>query len=105
MKFKVLCPLLLLHINPDGHRSVPVVIVFTQYDRLERSKRVELRADNRDMDEFSLRNQSVREASNVFDDCLKSLRRAMFRLAVPMPHCVKVSGMFAGIVLLVLTAC
>lgn len=69
------------------------MLVFTQYDRLERSKVLELQEDYENMDETSLRTQSVKDASDAFNKCLQSVKRIMDRLRIPMPHCAKVSGM------------
>jgi hypothetical protein len=72
------------------------VLVFTQYDRLVRTKRAELEEAYGNMDETSLRNQSGKDASRAFEKCLASLQRTMMRLNVPMPNCAKVSGKLAG---------
>ena len=47
------------------------------------------------MDEVSLRDQSMKDASTAFEKCLGSLQDTMIRLNIPMPYCVPVSGMSA----------
>ncbi len=89
-------PVFTAYQSTSDYRSVPVVLVFTQYDRLVRSKKAELQEDYENMDEISLRNQSVKDASTAFEKCLQSVQRTMNRLNIPMPHCARVSGMSAG---------
>ena len=64
-----------------------------------RTKRAELEEVYGHMDETSLKNQSLRNASTAFEKCLGSLQRAMVRLNIPMPNCAKVSSKSAGIAL------
>ncbi|KAI9445970.1 hypothetical protein H4582DRAFT_2052101 [Lactarius indigo] len=71
--------------------KIPVVLVFTQYDRLVRTKKAELRERYKNMDETSLRSQSEKDATTAFKECLQSLQRILARLKVPMPHCARVS--------------
>jgi hypothetical protein len=73
------------------------VVVFTQYDRLVRTKLAELQDDlrpERAKDSAYLRAQSVEEARKSYDKCLQSLKFAMSRLKIPMPPYVTVSGEF-----------
>ena len=76
-------------------QSVPVLIVFTQYDRLVRTKEVELREEYPHMDPKRLRDLSVEEAHGAYTICLHSLQRTANRLRIPMPHHAKASGKFA----------
>ncbi|KAH9165399.1 hypothetical protein EDB89DRAFT_2233439 [Lactarius sanguifluus] len=55
--------------------QIPVVLVFTQYDRLVRSKKAELQEEHENLDENSLRNETY----------------ILGRLNIPMPHCARVS--------------
>ncbi|KAI9432389.1 hypothetical protein H4582DRAFT_2131814 [Lactarius indigo] len=71
--------------------QVPIVIVFTQYDRLVRTKEAELREDHPHMDPTRLHDRGVEEAQKAFEDCLKSLQRTMDRLGIPMPPYATVS--------------
>ncbi|KAH8986799.1 hypothetical protein EDB86DRAFT_3245998 [Lactarius hatsudake] len=71
--------------------QVPIVVVFTQYDRLVRTKEAELREDHPHMDPTRLRDRGVEEAQKAFQDCLESLKRTMNRLKIPMPRYAKVS--------------
>ncbi|KAH9015511.1 hypothetical protein EDB85DRAFT_810210 [Lactarius pseudohatsudake] len=71
--------------------QIPVVLVFTQYDRLVRSKEAELQEEHENLDEISLRNQSEKNAAIAFNECLQSLQRILGRLNIPMPHCARVS--------------
>ncbi|KAH8986813.1 hypothetical protein EDB86DRAFT_2832575 [Lactarius hatsudake] len=50
--------------------QVPIVIVFTQYDRLVRTKEAELREDHPHMDPTRLHDRGVEEARKAFQDCL-----------------------------------
>ena len=85
------------------YESVPIVIVFTQYDRLVRTKRAELKEDYPHMDDHNLDNRSVEEAWKAFERCLESLRHTMRRLNVQMPPYARVSGTFVSLRYLVLT--
>ncbi|KAH8984035.1 hypothetical protein EDB92DRAFT_1545551 [Lactarius akahatsu] len=76
--------------------QIPVVLVFTQYDRLVRSKKAELQEEHENLDEIFLRDQSEKDARDAFNKCLQSLQRTLDRMDVPMPHCARVSGMFRG---------
>ncbi|KAN0138278.1 hypothetical protein V8E53_003741 [Lactarius tabidus] len=71
--------------------SIPIVIVFTQYDRLVRTKRAELKEDHPRMDDHALDGRSVEEAWKAFEKCLQSLRQTMRRLNVQMPPYARVS--------------
>ena len=75
-------------------QSASIVIVFTQYDRLVRTKRAELKEDHQYMDDHTLDNRSVEEAGKAFEKCLQSLRQTMGRLKVQMPPYARVSGTF-----------
>jgi hypothetical protein len=81
----------------DDHQSVPLVIVFTQYDRLVRTKEAELREDYPQMDRDQLRELSLKDAQEAFDICLKSLQGSSNRLRIPMPRYARVSGAFPPI--------
>ncbi|KAH8979492.1 hypothetical protein EDB86DRAFT_3248366 [Lactarius hatsudake] len=71
--------------------QVPIVIVFTQYDRLVRTKEAELKEEHPNMDPTRLHDRGLEEAQKVFQDCLGSLKRTMNRLGIPMPRYAKVS--------------
>ncbi|KAI9433136.1 hypothetical protein H4582DRAFT_1006362 [Lactarius indigo] len=71
--------------------QVPIVIVFTQYDRLVRTKEAELREEHPHMDPTRLHDRGVEEAQKAFEDCLESLRRTTNRLGIPMPPYATVS--------------
>ena len=77
------------------HRSVPIVVVFTQYDRLVRTKEAELREEYPHMDPRGLRDLSAKEAHGAYTICLQSLQRTANRLRIPMPHHAKSSGILA----------
>jgi hypothetical protein len=72
--------------------SAPVVVVFTKYDRLLRSKKIELRGDNDHPDPEDLVRRSQEEARKVLDRCVQSLEGAMNRLETQMPRHVNVSS-------------
>ncbi|KAF5346271.1 hypothetical protein D9756_011263 [Leucocoprinus leucothites] len=71
--------------------QIPVVIVFTQYDRLVRIKTAELKEEHPNMDPATLDERSKDEARNVFEICVQSLQHTMNHLNIPMPDYVKVS--------------
>ena len=75
-------------------QSVPIVIVFNQYDRLVWTRRAELKEDCPYMDDHTLDNRSVKVAGKAFEKCLQSLRQTMGRLKVQMPPYARVSGTF-----------
>jgi len=68
-------------------KGVPLVLVFTQYDRLERTKKFQLRA-NEEIKESDRPERSKKDADKAFEDCLKSLR---LKPGTPMPTYAKVS--------------
>jgi hypothetical protein len=72
--------------------SAPVVVVFTKYDRLIRSKKIELKGDNDNLDLEYLNKRSKEEARKVLDGCMRSLEGAMVRLKTPVPRYVNVSS-------------
>jgi hypothetical protein len=68
------------------------VVVFTKYDKLLRTKKDELQEDDPKMKPEVLDKQSKKEAQQVLDICVESLKRTMNEMQTPM-HYVKVSGM------------
>jgi hypothetical protein len=72
--------------------SAPVVVVFTKYDRLLRSKKIELKGDNDAPDPDDLIRRSKEESQKVLDGCVQSLKGAMIRLETQMPRHVNVSS-------------
>ena len=73
------------------------MIVFTQYDKLVRTKEDELREDDENINTATLKDQSKEEARKAFEICVQSLQRTMDRLKIPMPRYVKVSGIFVSL--------
>jgi len=71
--------------------SIPMVIVFTQYDRLVRTRRAELKEDHPGMDDRILDRRCVEEAWKSFEKCRQSLQQAMRRLNIQMPPYARVS--------------
>ncbi|KAH9002320.1 hypothetical protein EDB86DRAFT_3241886 [Lactarius hatsudake] len=71
--------------------QVPIVVVFTQYDRLVRTKEDELRESEPHVDLTHRRNRSVVEAQKAFDFCLRVFEHSMKRLRIPMPRHTRVS--------------
>jgi hypothetical protein len=72
------------------------VIVFTQYDRLVRTKEMQLRGLN--MDATSMHQRSVEDALETFQGVLESLKIEMDNLMIPIPIYVTVSGIICDIV-------
>lgn len=73
------------------------MIVFTQYDRLLRTKKFELEEDNEDdsLDPMALAQRSEEQAQEALTACVKSLKNAMKRLEIPMAPYVNVSSMIS----------
>jgi hypothetical protein len=75
-----------------AHKNqVPIVVVFTQYDRLVRTKEAELREEYPQTDPARLPELSAQKAHEAYTICLESLQRTMNRLRIPMPRHAKVS--------------
>jgi len=92
--------------STGGYQSVPIVIVFTQYDRLVRTKAAELKEDHPRMDPTRLRDRSLEEAGKAFENCLQSLQRTVNYLKIPMPRYATVSGISVPICIIwLLIAC
>ena len=75
-------------------KSAPVVVVFTKYDLLVKTKRVKLQRGNKGLDSVVLNKQSEEEAQKVLDICVQSLEEAMSRLKTQMPRYVHISSIF-----------
>ena len=71
--------------------SAPVVIVFTKYDKLVRTKRDELQEENPGMDSNVLEWRSKVEVGNALDECVRCLKRTLHGVEPMVPH-VNVSG-------------
>ena len=67
-----------------------MVIVYTQYDRLVKTKELELREENPQIDPASLRVTSLANAQEAFNICLKSLQHTMNHIKIPMPRYARV---------------
>jgi len=77
-----------------AHKTqTPLVVVFTKYDRLIRTKKDELQEDEGDLAPGDLDRRSREEAQGALDKCLESLKRTTIRLQTPMPRYVKVSSL------------
>jgi len=74
--------------------SAPVVIVFTKYDALVRTKRYELQEEDGSLSEDALRERSKEKARRAFDRCIRSLERTLRDTNTPRPHHVKVSSIY-----------
>ncbi|KAI0245359.1 hypothetical protein BJV78DRAFT_1365433 [Lactifluus subvellereus] len=81
----------LLQFLHESGTGIPVVIVFTQYDKLVRTKKAELLDDDEGIDSAALKRKSEKEAGKAFEVCVQSLQRTMDRLKIPMPRYVRVS--------------
>ena len=68
------------------------MVVFTKYDRLLRTKKGELQEDNPGMKPEVLDKRSKKEARQVLDICVESLKNTMSEMNTPMPQSVNVSG-------------
>jgi len=74
--------------------SAPIVVIFTKFDKLLDSKKLELHDDNESLVGEDLDNRSKEEAKRVHDICVGSLKSAVSVMKLPMaePSHVKVSG-------------
>ena len=63
--------------------SVPVVIVFTKYDKLVRTKRAELQEDGGSLSEDALHEKSKEEAQEALNVCIRSLERTLRGIETP----------------------
>jgi len=72
-----------------------LLIAFTQYDRLVRTKELELQEEYPSMDPARLRQLGVEEARKEFNKSVESLERTMKRLNIPVPPYATVSGIFS----------
>jgi hypothetical protein len=79
----------------------PLVIVFTKYDRLVRTKKDELQEDEGDLAHDVLNTRSKEDARRAFDVCLDALQRTMARMQAPMPRYVNVSSIKVLIISLI----
>jgi GTPase SAR1 family protein len=75
--------------------SAPVVIVFTKYDRLVRSKQIELSGDQNSPVTADVVERSKVEAEKVMVDCMHSLESAESRLKTQKLNYAKVSSMIS----------
>ena len=74
------------------------MVVFTKYDKLLDSKKLELQEDdNNNLVGVDLDNRSKEEAKKVHDDCVGSLKSAVSLMKQPMPEPshVNVSGIIS----------
>lgn len=71
--------------------EVPVVIVFTKYDKLVRSKEIQAGNENQGMDKDTLRKTSAENASDAFHTCKHSVEKTMNLLKIPTPPCINIS--------------
>ena len=77
--------------------SAPIVVIFTKYDKLLESKKLELQADDENLAGEELDNQSNEEAKKVLDLCVRSLKRvvSLMNPPIPEPSHVNVSGIIS----------
>jgi hypothetical protein len=89
---------LLSSFNPHAHNAynntVPLVFVFTQYDRLVRTKIKQFQRKNKNTtpELEAAKQQGEEDASGALRVCVESLERSMKKLNVTMPPYSKVSG-------------
>jgi hypothetical protein len=72
--------------------SAPVVVVFTKYDLLVRTKKARLRRDKKGLDSGVLDKRSEEEARKVLATCVQSLEHTMNRMKAQMPRYANVSS-------------
>jgi hypothetical protein len=72
-------------------KSAPVVIVFTKYDWLVRTKETDLKEQNHSLSDDVRREQGKEEAQKAFEERIRSLERTLRDTNTPKPRHVKVS--------------
>ena len=87
--------MLLTHGGLVFMESAPVIIVFTKYDALVRTKRYELQGEDDSLSEDALRERSEEDARKEFDECIRLLERNSSDTNTPKLHHVKVSGIIS----------
>jgi len=80
------------HINLS---IVPIVIVFTQYDKLVRTKAMQLR--KKGVPKEAAPEQGRIKADESFEGCVESLRMLMMKLGLPLTAHAKVSGVYSSL--------
>jgi hypothetical protein len=84
-----------IHLTHNGFVSIelaPLVVVFTKYDILLRTKKAELRENNNDLNPADLDMRSKEEAQKEFDTCVQSLEKISRRMGIPMPRHARASS-------------
>ena len=98
--FLATTPVMCLTRTNDGFiftETVPIVVVFTKYDRLVWSKRKELEEDYTNLGPEELDRRGTEEAQKVLDTCVQSVVSAYHRLGLKeqTPRHASVSGIFS----------
>jgi hypothetical protein len=88
---------LVMHLTHDGFiftESAPVVVVFTKYDKLVRTKKFDLQEDPARAKSKDLDSQTTEEAQKALDICVESLHNAIRKMdsKMEMPISAKVSS-------------
>ena len=73
-------------------KTVPLVVVFTQYDRLVKTKIKQFQRKNSNTTTEAAKQQGEADALVALRVCVESLERSMKKLNVAMPPYAKVSG-------------
>ena len=86
-------------VHPHAHNAynnidqiVPLVVVFTQYDRLVKTKIKQFQRKNKNTTIDAAKQQGEVDALEALRVCVESLERSMKKLDVTMPPYAKVSG-------------
>ena len=97
-KFLATTPVRCLTRTYDGFIfTVPIVVVFTKYDRLVWSMKRELEEDNVNLSPEDLDKRATEEAKKVLDTCIRSVENAFSRLGLKHDRIrhVNVSSIFS----------
>jgi hypothetical protein len=84
-EFLATTPVMCLAGTYDGFiftETVPIVVVFTKYDRLVRTKRTELEEDNVNLSPEDLDKRGEEEAQKALETCVQSLENTSRRLGL-----------------------
>jgi hypothetical protein len=86
-----------MRLSRDGFISAPVVVVFTKYDKLVRTKMFELKEDKTGLNSDGLNKLTKEEAQKALDTSVQSLHNAIRKMdsEMELPRWAKVSSKFS----------
>jgi hypothetical protein len=91
----------LTHVGFVFMESAPVVIVFTKYDALVRTKEAVLKEENHSLSHHIWRRQGREDAQKAFDKCIEYLERTLGDKNMPKTGHAKVSCIYFPLLILI----